>query len=128
MLTKNTCALALFVALLAIKPTIPQMYHKELVVALLEVTPASTQVKEAMAQGNKVDPKEILLGLPEDAIRSIDHPKFVSGEKADKQMREDEPVIGVKVDGETKAYPLYVLSAHEIVNDVIANKPIAITW
>lgn len=71
---------------------------------------------------------EILTVLPPDSIRSIDRPKFVSGEKADKQMREDEPVIGVKMGGEAKAYPLYVLSAHEIVNDVIAKQPIAVTW
>ena len=86
------------------------------------------QVCQAVARGVEVDPMEILSVLPEDAIRSIDNPKFVSGEKADKQMREDEPVIGLKMNGEMKAYPLYVLSAHEIVNDVIADKHIAVTW
>lgn len=126
--TKNIYALIIFVALLAVVPSITQVYQKELIVALLAVTPASTQVYQATAQGVEIDPKEILLCLPEDAIRSIDHPKFISGEKADKQMSEDEPVIGLKMNGEAKAYPLYVLSAHEIVNDVIADKPIAITW
>lgn len=126
--TKNIYALMIFVALLAVMPSITQVYQKELIVALLAVTPDSTQADQAAAQGVEIDPKEILLGLPEDAIRSIDHPKFISGEKADKQMREDEPVIGLKMNGETKAYPLYVLSAHEIVNDVIADKSIAVTW
>ncbi|MCB7128965.1 MAG: DUF3179 domain-containing protein [Candidatus Brocadiales bacterium] len=86
------------------------------------------QLYQAVARGVEVDPMEILSVLPEDAIRSIDNPKFVSGEKADKQMREDEPVIGLKMNSEMKAYPLYVLSAHEIVNDVIAEKHIAVTW
>lgn len=124
----NVYALTLFVALLAVKPSVVRVYQKELIIALLAVTPASTQVYQATAQGVEIDPKEILSALPEDAIRSIDHPKFASGEKADKQMKEDEPVIGLKVDGEMKAYPLYVLSAHEIVNDVISDKPIAVTW
>lgn len=75
-----------------------------------------------------IDPGEILSALPEDAIRSIDRPKFVSGKKADKQMGDDEPVIGLEIDGEARAYPLYVLSSHEIVNDVIAGRPVAVTW
>ncbi len=75
-----------------------------------------------------IDPGEILSALPEDAIRSIDRPKFVSGKKADKQMGDDEPVIGLEIDGEARAYPLYMLSSHEIVNDVIAGRPVAVTW
>lgn len=86
------------------------------------------QFYQATACSTEIDPVEILTVLSTDSIRSIDHPKFVSGEKADEQMREDEPVIGVKMEGETKAYPLYVLSAHEIVNDIIAKQPIAVTW
>lgn len=99
-----------------------------LIVSLFAAILAVAQVHPGMAQGIEVDPMEILSVLPEDAIRSIDSPKFVSGEKADKQMREDEPVIGLEMDGETRAYPLYVLSAHEIVNDVIGDRPVAVTW
>jgi hypothetical protein len=80
------------------------------------------------AVGVEVNPAEILSALPEDAIRSIDRPKFVSGKKADKQMSDDEQVIGLEVGGEAKAYPLYVLSSHEIVNDVIAGSHVAVTW
>jgi hypothetical protein len=86
------------------------------------------QFYQATACGTEIDSMEILTVLPVDSIGSIDHPKFISGEKADKQMREDEPVIGVRMAGETKAYPLYVLSAHEIVNDFIVDTPIAVTW
>jgi phage-related baseplate assembly protein len=43
-------------------------------------------------------------------------------------MRADELVIGLSIDGESKAYGTYILSAHEIVNDAVGGIPIAITW
>lgn len=102
--------------------------HYLLIMGLSAVILTCSQFYQAAARGAEIDQMEILTVLPLDSIRSIDHPEFVSGEKADKQMREDEPVIGIKINGETRAYPLYVLSAHEIVNDTVADKPIAVTW
>ncbi len=102
--------------------------HYSLLAVLSTAIFTGVQFYQAIACGTEIDPVEILTVLSADSIRSIDHPKFVSGEKADKQMREDEPVIGVKMEGETKAYPLYVLSTHEIVNDIVAKQPIAVTW
>ncbi len=101
------------------------------VVNMLAVFFISVLLCQTAAYGadvDDIDPAEILSALPEDAIRSIDHPKFVSGKKADKQMGDDEQVIGLEIDGDAKAYPLYVLSSHEIVNDVIAGRPVAVTW
>ena len=43
-------------------------------------------------------------------------------------MKANEPVIGLSMKGESKAYSTYILSAHEIVNDTIGGIPIAITW
>jgi hypothetical protein len=43
-------------------------------------------------------------------------------------MRPKEPVLGVVVDGEARAYSLWQLDAHEIVNDEIAGSAIAATW
>jgi hypothetical protein len=40
----------------------------------------------------------------------------------------DEPVIGVVLGGEARAYPTWQLNAHEIVNDRIGNRSIAVTW
>ena len=62
------------------------------------------------------------------AIPAIDDPEFVSGEEANRQMRPEEPVLGVVVGGEARAYSLWQLDAHEIVNDRIAGAAIAATW
>jgi hypothetical protein len=66
--------------------------------------------------------------LPIGAIPAIDDPDFVDGEDADGQMLPDEPVLGVVMGGEAKAYSLWQLDAHEIVNDRIGGTPIAATW
>ena len=62
------------------------------------------------------------------AIPAIDNPKFVTGEAADKQMKAEEPVLGIVVGGEAHAYSLWQLDAHEIVNDQVGGTAIAATW
>ncbi len=37
-------------------------------------------------------------------------------------------VIGLEFDGQTRAYPIRVLNQHEIINDVLGNTPVAVTW
>jgi len=66
--------------------------------------------------------------LPVGAIPAIDDPVFVSGEAANAQMRPEEPVLGIVVEGQARAYSLWQLDAHEIVNDEIAGTAIAATW
>ncbi len=66
--------------------------------------------------------------LPVGAIPAIDDPEFVSGADAELQMRAEEPVLGVVIGGEARAYSLWQLDAHEIVNDEIAGSAIAATW
>jgi hypothetical protein len=66
--------------------------------------------------------------LPVGEIPAIDEPEFVSGAKANRQMSPDEPVLGVVIGSEARAYSLWQLDAHEIVNDQIAGSAIAATW
>ena len=71
---------------------------------------------------------DIVTVLPRDAIRAISEPRFATAEEAQVWMRPDTPVLGVSIGGEQKAYPLPVLSRHEIVNDVVGGEPVAVTW
>lgn len=66
-------------------------------------------------------------GPPKDGIPSIDNPKFVSASQA-QFVPDDELVIGLKLNGETKAYPLFIMVWHEIVNDKLGDTPVAITY
>jgi hypothetical protein len=66
--------------------------------------------------------------LPKDGIRSIDDPKFVSAADAGDDMSEFEFVIGVEIEGDVRAYPITMLSRHEIVNDTVGGMPVAVTY
>lgn len=66
--------------------------------------------------------------LPPDAIPAIDSPKLVSRQEGERFMLSEEPVLGVVVGGEARAYSLWILDSHEIVNDVIGGTPVAATW
>ncbi len=67
-------------------------------------------------------------GVARDQIPPIDDPVFASVAEAEKLIAPTEPVISLAVDGERRAYPLAILIWHEIVNDTIAGKPVAVTY
>lgn len=70
----------------------------------------------------------IITLLPPDAIPAIDDPEFYDVSEADREYGADELVIGVELEGEAKAYPIGLLSRHEIVNDTVGGRAIAVTW
>jgi hypothetical protein len=67
-------------------------------------------------------------GPPRDGIPPIDDPKPASQANADGWISDREPVLAVEVDGQVRAYPLQILVWHEIVNDVLGGRPIAVTY
>ena len=40
----------------------------------------------------------------------------------------DNIMIGVKFDDDARAYPLYVMKVHEVVNDVFTERAVAVTF
>ena len=79
-----------------------------------------------------VYPGDLVLGsrfdqlLPIDAIAPIYSPQFISGKLA--SLHPEELVIGVEINGESKAYPVGPLNYREMVNDVIGGVPVLVTW
>ena len=75
-----------------------------------------------------VDFSEILSGgPPKDGIPSIDDPKFAAV-SAITDLAATEPVVGLAVNGDARAYPLRILTWHEIVNDVVGGVPVIVTY
>lgn len=71
---------------------------------------------------------QLIQGCPvRDCIPSIDDPKFVAASEAS-HVAPDDIVLALTWQGEHRAYPSKILDHHEIVNDVIAGTPIAITY
>ena len=76
-----------------------------------------------------VDPDDIVSGGPPmDGIPSIDNPKFVTVEEADGWITDNELVLGLVYRNTTRAYPLQIMTWHEIVNELIEGEPILITY
>ncbi len=75
-----------------------------------------------------VDLGEIRAGGPsKDGIPSIDRPEFRPvAEITD--LAPTEPVIELAIGSEARAYPLRILTWHEIVNDEIGGVPVAVTY
>lgn len=71
---------------------------------------------------------QIITLLPRDAIPAIDDPVFLTAEEADAEYTPDELVLGVNIDGDARAYSTGLLSRHEIVNDTVGGRKIAVTW
>ena len=67
-------------------------------------------------------------GPPRDGIPPLDDPRFISPEDASKWLGDQEPVIAFELNGDARAYPLQILTWHEIVNDVVGGVPVAATF
>ena len=53
---------------------------------------------------------------------------FVAAAGGDLEWEANEPVVGLVINGDARAYPVRLLSLHEIVNDVVGGEPVAVTW
>ncbi len=78
----------------------------------------------------------VAAGMPRDGVPALDRPAMISA--ADVAQRNHEGrgkfllaadrVVGVEVAGQTRAYPIRFMRWHEVVNDVVADRPILVTY
>ncbi len=62
------------------------------------------------------------------AATATPSPQFVAQDEASSWLADREPVLVVTLNNEVKAYPMRILTWHEIVNDTLAGVPIAVTF
>ncbi len=75
-----------------------------------------------------IDMDEVISGgVPRDGIPPIDEPFFVEAAHAI-ELSPQSPVIALEIAGDARAYPLEVLTRHEIVNDIVGGAPVAVTF
>jgi thiol-disulfide isomerase/thioredoxin len=63
-----------------------------------------------------------------DCIKSIDSPSFETPSETASWLKGNDLVMGVVLEGTAKAYPLKILTWHEIVNDFFGELPVVITF
>ena len=117
----------LLIALVAAVFLLPQIRQSVLKLRSQQVTIARTP-GQAGNGGDSVVSLDIITVLGKDGIPSIDNLRFVGPGEADQQMQPFERVMGVSINGDHRAYPLNMLSRHEIVNDTVGGVPVAVTW
>ena len=66
-------------------------------------------------------------GPPRDGIPAIHYPNFVTADDVG-YLTADDRVIGVEIDNQARAYPIKVLTRHEVVNDVIGDQHFVVTY
>ena len=84
-------------------------------------TPTSTSASSTTS--------EILSGgVLRDGIPAIRDPRFISIAEADTVYVDQIPVVQFGLNGDVRAYPLEILTWHEIVADVVGGVPVAVTF
>lgn len=108
-------------------------------ILLMFAMPASSQraydtdiVRETFGFSNDtlrtVDLDDLNQGCPaRDCIPSIDEPKYVSVAEAT-HVGDQDVVLAMSFQGHDRVWPARILDHHEIVNDLIGETPVAITW
>ncbi|HEX6230333.1 MAG TPA: DUF3179 domain-containing protein [Actinomycetota bacterium] len=64
--------------------------------------------------------------LPWDSIPAINQPRFVDASGA--ELGPADPIVALELLGRHRAYPVAILSRHEIVNDEVAGWPVVVTY
>ena len=70
-------------------------------------------------------------GHPRDVIKPIDEPKYYeTAKKAEKGLglTDDDRILGIAIGDDARAYPTRILDRHEVVNDTIGGRPLAVVW
>jgi len=75
-----------------------------------------------------IELSEISVVLPRHSFPTINYPTFIGKAEGLQQYFLHEPVLVVSINGNSKAYPLNVLTMHEISNDTLGGIPILPTY
>ncbi len=111
------------------------MIKRSLTQALLLLFVLSLSESWAVQKPNGFDVSDALVpaeeilagGPPRDGIPAIDKPRFLQGDIA-REIAADAQILGIELNGVAKAYPLGIMTWHEIVNDRFRNTPIVVTY
>jgi hypothetical protein len=91
--------------------------------------PSSFEWPKTNFEKAAVDMNEIMSGgPPRDGIPPVDDPAFVGVDEASAWVDPREPVIVVVRNDDARAYPIQILTWHEIVNDNVGGVPVSVTF
>ena len=93
--------------------------------------PAPSAAEGANAESGKLpvgfDESKVVSVLAPDSIPALTDPPFQAVPEAS-WLTPEEPVIAVDLNGDARAYPLQIMTWHEIVNNDVGGVPVAVTF
>jgi hypothetical protein len=66
-------------------------------------------------------------GVRVDGIPALDNPAMLPAAEAT-YLEPDEPVFGLAINGDARAYPLRIMDWHEMANDVVGGVPVSLAY
>ena len=96
---------------------------------LLLLLPISVTAKNGFDLSHALVPERAIKrgGPPRDGIVALTAPEFVAASEA-RFLKPADRVLGIDVQGVTKAYPVRYLMVHEIINDVVGTQHFVVTY
>ena len=92
------------------------------------IDPRMSQFIRPAAEFSRIELMEVVWGgVVTDGIPDLRNPPTLSPHEAE-YLLPDDRVFGVHINGESKAYPLRIVNAHEMVNDQVGGEPISLMW
>ncbi len=58
----------------------------------------------------------------------LDNPKVVTADEATFLRKPGDRVLGVTMNGDSRAYPISMMTYHHITNDIVGGRPILVTF
>jgi len=100
-----------------------------LLLSLVFSSTVAAQVKNGFDLEDALVPVDMIQsgGPPRDGIPALSRPRFVSAKEAD-FLEQTDRVLGITLNGVSRAYPIKILNFHEIVNDRFSDASVVVTF
>ena len=106
----------------------PAGYLEWKIVLMSLIDPRFAEFLAPAAEGSRINVFEIAWGgVRPDGIPDLQNASVVSAQEQD-YLQPSDRVFGVSINGEHRAYPLRIVNAHEMANDVLGGEPIALAY
>lgn len=97
-----------------------------LYLSMASATGLSAQADDVFSEADY--DKEMRQVMAPDEFPVLHHPPMATVLETGLEIDADEPVIGLYLGGEARAYPISVMGGVELVNDTCGEIPVAVSW
>ena len=106
----------------------PDGYVQWKIALMNQIDPRFGEFLAPAEQGSRINVSEIAWGgVRPDGIPDLQNAPVVYADEQD-YLQPSDRVFGVSINGDHRAYPLRIVNAHEMANDVLGGEPIALAY